>query len=530
MDNVINPALQILPSTGPADKTVMVDVVRLPSNIKVGDMILLETLMNSGTSVLGSSEAQITLNILADNQKIPLETKGSLPPKFDTSSARQYVAKVVSENTLQLVLDKKTPGAETTAGRGAAIVRDTNVSLPQAKLLPLSGQQITARLMNELNLPQPLQTRINRLLPSSAVEVRIENPAPKSENQILQPLKAALQNLASAAAENDMPRIAQARGETMQALHNLVAQKFVAVTAPLSDAKILPHLDSPLGRIQMETALKLPPETKLEIVVTGVRTENMPQAELPLQVLEKIFSRPELAFIFPKADYHSLLALLQNRDEAVSNLLRIFEPLQNTPQQALPVLQKLPTFNKSILSNLYAFYKGARSQDAEAWLGREVVADLQAAGQRGQAVLHNLQEFVGNAVRETPSWRLTEIPFFDGSQIIPFKLAVKKDREDDGQQQSRNKEKGVRFMIETDFSKLGAFQLDGFSVVKERRLDLVVRTSKMQSDDFCAHIINLFKTSLYNVGYVGNIAVNQKEAFVKTEADSPANLPEGVFV
>lgn len=531
MDNVINPALQVLPSISLTDKTVMVDIVRLPSNIKVGDMILLETLMNSGTSVLSSSEARVTLNILADNQKIPLETKGELPLRFDTSSARQFVAKVVSENTLQLVLDKKAPGAETSAGRGAAIVRETNVSLPQAKLIPLSGQQITAQIMKELELPQPLQARINQLLPSAVVEMRIENPALKAEGAILQPLKNALQNLASAVAENNVPQIAGARGQTMQALHNLVAQKFVAVTVPQTDTKILPQLDSPLGRIQMETALKLPPETKLEIVVTGVRSETRPQSsELPLQVLEKIFTRPELAFIFPKADYHSLLKLLQNRDETAVNLLKIFEPLQNSPQLALPVLQKLPTFNQSMLSNLYGFYKGARSQDAEAWLGREVSGDLQAAGQRGQAVLHNLQDFVSNAVRETPSWRLTEIPFFDGSQIIPFKLAVKKDREDDGTPQNRNKERGVRFMIETDFSKLGAFQLDGYSVVKDRRLDLVVRTSKAQSDDFCAHIINLFKTSLYNVGYVGNIAVNQKEAFVKTEAENPANLPEGVFV
>lgn len=69
MDNVINPTLQVLPSLSVADKVVMIDVARLPSNIKVGDMILLETLMNGGAMTPGSSEPAVTLNILADNQK-----------------------------------------------------------------------------------------------------------------------------------------------------------------------------------------------------------------------------------------------------------------------------------------------------------------------------------------------------------------------------------------------------------------------------------------------------------------------------
>ena len=220
---------------------------------------------------------------------------------------------------------------------------------------------------------------------------------------------------------------------------------------------------------------------------------------------------------------------MQNRDEAVTNLLKVFEPLHDMPQTTLPILQKLPTLNKSLLSNLYAFYKAARNQDAEIWLGREIVTDLQSTGQKGQAVLQNLQEMVSISTRETPLWRLIEIPLFDGSQVIPFKLAVKKDM-DKEQQEYQPDEKAVRFVIETEFSKLGAFQLDGFSVVKKRKLDLIVRTSKPQNDDFCTHIINLFKTSLYNVGYIGNITVNQKEAFIKTEADGVVNLPEGVFI
>ncbi|MBE6459355.1 MAG: hypothetical protein E7010_06095 [Alphaproteobacteria bacterium] len=535
MDNIINSALNVLPTVNISDKTVLLNVAQLPSGIKIGDTILLEMLMNSSQTT-DNSQTDVVLNILSDKQKIPLQPKGELPQKLDTLLPRQYMAKVVSENTLQLILSDKRPQItdNQNISQETIIIKETNVSLPQAKLQPLSGRQVLGQVMQELKLPQPIQNQINQLLPPTLISLRIENPVVvKTEYPILEPLKIAVQNLSSAVVANDTPQIIQTRDNVMQALHNLVTQKFIAVTASATSNKVLtdiPQLKSPLGIIQLETSLKLPPEIKLEVMVTDVHTEKqMPQVELPLQTLEKIFSQPELSLIFPKADATSLQNLLQNRDEAVTNLLKVFEPLHDMPQTTLPILQKLPTLNKSLLSNLYAFYKAARNQDAEIWLGREIVTDLQSTGQKGQAVLQNLQEMVSISTRETPLWRLIEIPLFDGSQVIPFKLAVKKDM-DKEQQEYQPDEKAVRFVIETEFSKLGAFQLDGFSVVKKRKLDLIVRTSKPQNDDFCTHIINLFKTSLYNVGYIGNITVNQKEAFIKTEADGVVNLPEGVFI
>ena len=83
-------------------------------------------------------------------------------------------------------------------------------------------------------------------------------------------------------------------------------------------------------------------------------------------------------------------------------------------------------------------------------------------------------------------------------------------------------------MINTSFSKLGAFQFDGFAVAAERRFDLIIRTDKNHPQDFCSHIINLFKKSLYDIGYIGTIKINQREAFIKVE---PADTPrEGVYV
>ena len=127
--------------------------------------------------------------------------------------------------------------------------------------------------------------------------------------------------------------------------------------------------------------------------------------------------------------------------------------------------------------------------------------------------------------KETTSWRIVEMPFYDGFQLSAIKIAVKKDK----QKQERQKDKKTtRFVVETEFSKLGKFQFDGFSKVQLRSLDLIIRTSEQISDDFCLNIINLFKKSLYDLDYSGTIKINRAENFINFNDESIIN--EGVYI
>ena len=85
-------------------------------------------------------------------------------------------------------------------------------------------------------------------------------------------------------------------------------------------------------------------------------------------------------------------------------------------------------------------------------------------------------------------------------------------------------------MVDTDFSLLGKFQFDGFTIAKERRFDLVIRTSKRMEKDFCSEIMNLFKTSMYNVGYAGTIKINQQEKFINIEETTDKQLTDGIYI
>ena len=179
------------------------------------------------------------------------------------------------------------------------------------------------------------------------------------------------------------------------------------------------------------------------------------------------------------------------------------------------------------------FIKGAMTHDLEAWLGKAVVKELQTAGAEGQEVANRLNGFMNATNREGVSWRMVEIPFFSGDSISKIRVAIKKFADDEENKNRPKKDKyATRFVVDTSFSVLGDFQFDGFSFVKDRRFDLIIRTSKEVGDDLYANILRLFKTTLSNLDYAGNVKINVKENFIKVCDDEVRDktLKHGIYI
>ena len=87
-------------------------------------------------------------------------------------------------------------------------------------------------------------------------------------------------------------------------------------------------------------------------------------------------------------------------------------------------------------------------------------------------------------------------------------------------------------MVDTTFSRLGAFQFDGFSFVKDRQFDLIIRTEKVIDEDLKSNIFKIFKTTLNNLHYSGTIKINVKENFIKICEDDTKEetLKQGLYV
>jgi hypothetical protein len=222
-------------------------------------------------------------------------------------------------------------------------------------------------------------------------------------------------------------------------------------------------------------------------------------------------------------NFKTALQQIQSQPQ-FENLAQLLET--QSPQTAQAIVNRLPMSAQNLIDNIARFYKAAVTRDVSMWLDKNNIDSLNLDAKNAPQTMQQVQNFVASSVKETPSWRIVEVPFFDGNQMSNIKIATPKEQKN--QQAHTSEQKGTRFIVETDFSKLGQFQFDGFVRKSQRNLDLVVRTSTALDDDFCANIINLFKKSLYNLDYSGTIKLNRQENFVALYKDKPAT--EGFYI
>lgn len=528
MDNIIASTLLPGVSVSMTDKTLTAMPEELPAGLKPGDMILLDTIITATNTFKNGDLFKLSWQP-AQGEPQPLNVRLNAPLHLEgqTGDIRQFSAKVLNDGSLQLQPLKPQLPSINTPVAAAPVVKNA-AALPSITFQPLKIAPMLNNLMAELDFPLQLQSTIMQNLPPTEVLVALKSldqPEQLTAN-LLQPLKSTLNQMLPLA---DKPQqLAPLVQNLMQDIKNLDGKIINAKPAaePLA-ANISTVFDSPLGRVLSEQPVKLPPETSLQLEIKSPPADKQ-LSEFPLlktvaEALAKIL--PDEGFV--RIQPHQLLQNLRGQDDGLLQILKIFEPIQqSSPQLASQILQKFPGIKSDVLSNIYSFYKAAAQKDVSKWLGPELIKDITTETPRGTEAIAKLEGLVSNALRETPIWRVIDIPFFNGSQIMPLQIALKKDAEHEPEK-SRS-QKGTRFMINTSFSKLGAFQFDGFAVAAERRFDLIIRTDKNHPQDFCSHIINLFKKSLYDIGYIGTIKINQREAFIKVE---PADTPrEGVYV
>ncbi len=218
-----------------------------------------------------------------------------------------------------------------------------------------------------------------------------------------------------------------------------------------------------------------------------------------------------------------------------SKLSEILAPLQTqvAPKIYNAIIEKIPAHNSKMLSNIMTFLKAAGEGKIESWLGQDVVDSLRLSGPEGQKALARLEDIIIGRREDNTQWRIIEIPFYGAENLSRIQVAVRRFGKDGRHQQSSPKGKGAaRFVVDTSFTVLGGFQFDGFSLPHERRFDLIIRTEKEIDTDFCTEIMNLFRKSLSEVDYAGNIRINIKEKFIKLCDDEPEPplLQDGIYI
>ncbi len=401
----------------------------------------------------------------------------------------------------QLIPVKNETAASSSAGRLSA----DNV-LSRVDVRPIDPEGFVDNFFRTMQVPAAVKQQVMSILrPFEVSLAALEGGG--NDAAVLQSLQEVLQKIA--ADPQSFPQLREQLEQTVEALSG--QQISGEVTGRTND---MTRISTPLGETFFVSKIKLPPAAALLLNING----TVPAFDREVKFLDDL-----LKVILPGKELSvkpSMLASLPQLKSlaAVGGL---------STEIFAAVINRLPMGGDNLLSNIYHFYRAAVQKDIAGWLKTDM-ARLEGLDPlvRGR-VTEELNSFIAAAAKETPSWRMVEMPLFDGNQFKPLKIAVKKDSEQD-QKQSGHKQNGTRFIVETDFSRLGGFQFDGFVSRSKRSLDLVIRTTKALEDDFCSNVINLFKKSLYDLDYVGTIKINRQENFIVLQEEN--SLTGGIYV
>ena len=292
----------------------------------------------------------------------------------------------------------------------------------------------------------------------------------------------------------------------------------------------LTSFKTPLGEFVSATPLRLDNQLPVELVIKTVtlppafqdgKIETADPLAASARLIEDLAAMPSL----PKTPGNAVSV-------PVTKLLDLLKPLNLPSETMAAVVAKLPAGDARMLANLVNYVKASVHGDIRQWLGPELVEQLSLSGPEGREALQQLTTVFTASARETPLWRIVEIPFYTGENLEKIRLAVKKteDEEEDAAERP-NRRSGTRFVVDTNFTRLGRFQFDGYSLAREKRFDLIIRTERFVGNDLCANIMRIFKNTLHEVDYVGTIKVNVKENFIKIGEDMPEEtLATGIFI
>lgn len=508
----------------------------LPNENRLTAALELTELINQGLELQTGRPVQITLNenpgqltlSLGDGKTISLPASslrlsGDLPSSSETLTLEARILGL-RNGTAQLQLTgvnnrpvpqylREQAGA---AGNAAAlsepvIVRETS-ELQRIPLAELSLKEVAETSVSRLPLPETAKNEIRSALAQIGLKVKIGTLAPEPAGTIKPETSATVTRIMSqvaltvnhalSAAGQGQP-VAEIVDNLVQNLQTLLQETggnvLPAVTASGMRGETV--FASALGTLQPEIALQLPENLPAELEITAVVVHPAAQTAKPASPAD--------------------------------TLLTIIKTIQEeNPQLFKQIEARLPADNENMLRNLAAFGKAAAKGDVRQWLGADIVKELENGGPQGRAALSELQSVLQESSRQTPSWRIVEIPFYAENRMDKIRLAVKQYPEDEEEEENSRRKFGTRFVVDTDFTRLGAFQFDGFSFAKDRRFDLIIRTERDIGNDLCANIMRIFKTTLNDVGYSGNIKVNLKENFIKISEDNNQNkvLSQDLFI
>ncbi len=233
---------------------------------------------------------------------------------------------------------------------------------------------------------------------------------------------------------------------------------------------------------------------------------------LTLQPALRTSGNPLPAPIDPWQTLREVMAILQSGDAGMT-------------RQAVEVM--LPTVGPRLAPGMLFFLSAILTGDVRRVLGDDAhrLLSRSAPGvlDRLSGELSQMQRLAGESAG--PDWRSFFIPINTGTGLeqVRFHLHKGDDETADGDDQS-----GVRFVIEVNMSRLGAFQFDGFA--RRDQIDLVVKTHNELPQNMQDEIRGIYTNTLSAMGFAGSVAFRVTPTFDTAPVESTLDQRSDVSV
>lgn len=475
---------------------------------------LLEALQNGikADLKLVMNETNLQTTLIVDGKNFEVDIKGKLPNMIEGETLNIPMRVVSGNRLVPQVNDSVNQLSKIKQNEVATKIDvDFNQQLKSIKLAPLKLDEIITSKMQELNIPETVKEQVMSEIPRLHAVISSLGNIESAPEELLQPLYNTIKQLATMSDSKE--NVVVIKDQLRQNIDALIGKQLGGeVTAKVNDLTVI---KTDLGQTYFNSPVKINENEAL--VLTLDKTIFLPKDE-------ESFLQQLIGILGGKGINNS--SIFRSAPDFLSSFSLPKQLIQNQDFVRL-IANKIPTLNKDFMVNTANFYQAAVKKDGSIWLGKENLSQIfTSTGKEMPHLVSSLDNMVASSVKETPLWRIVEIPIYADNQITPLKVALKKRQQ--SEEQKSSEKKGTRFVVETNFSKMGGFQFDGFVQARERNLDLIIRTSQNQKEDFYTNVINLFKNTLYNLDYTGNIKINNKDNFINFYQDYPQK--EGLYI
>jgi hypothetical protein len=281
------------------------------------------------------------------------------------------------------------------------------------------------------------------------------------------------------------------------------SQALAAPTPTEISGQVLPNTDA--GKPLVRTPIGL------LALDTGPQTLP-PDSEVTLQLVGKPTPPPVFAPTLPMPD--------DPPDQVLpKRLTQLVETAQASPggdALADAVREKIPAPGPKLAAQLLSVMTNAdQPQGLAKFLGDGLATMLSHAAPQALEALSRHWEAASTPVLGPGEgdWRSLMIPFMMGGEITNLRLTV---RQRHGKMAAAEREKGTRFLLDLDLSRLGPVQFDGLVKRQHKRFDLIIRTKTALSGEMRRDIDALFINGLINFGLEGSVAFQPEGRFIVT--------------